>query len=463
MNNFIFYDTETSGVKELDFIQVIQFAAIQTNEDYIKSDSYNELCSPLPWTLVTPKALLVNKKSEIFNTNKTHYELIKEIYNTWTEWTRQKPATFVSYNGMRFDEEVMRRQFYWNLYDPYFTNTNGNTRLDLFLKMYVIAHFYRHTFPIPEIDNQISLKLEDLVSNLSMDTKNAHDALADCEFLIHLIKTIAKKLPNYYKEILETTSKDDFFKILNSKSVHFNCYFIPKSKTTRAYPFTALISEFNLNKYIPIFDLTYDPDDYTNLSYTELNELINSKKKSPFKRLAMNKTQPTITLDTLIQDGIDIDGSDVLLQRAKMIEMNESFIERVTDIYNNLEYVNSKRINIEEQIYTEGFPSSIEKDRFNQFHKAQSYAERKSIIKSFDDERHKQFAYRICAQEHTEEVDSDILISLKELTRIRFNDEGPWPNSLQNIEEGRNLLLETSNKEEKELINLAINSIKSSQ
>ena len=463
MNNFIFYDTETSGVKELDFIQVLQFAAIQTNEDYIKSDSFNELCCPLPWTLVTPKALLVNKKSEIFNTNKTHYELIKQIHNTWTEWTRQKPATFVSYNGMRFDEEVMRRQFYWNLYDPYFTNTNGNTRLDLFLKMYVIAHFYRHTFPIPVIDNQISLKLEDLVSNLSMDTKNAHDALADCEFLIHLIKTIAKKLPNYYKEILETTSKDDFFKILNSKSVHFNCYFIPKSKTTRAYPFTALISEFNLNKYIPIFDLTYDPDDYTNLSYKELNELINSKKKSPFKRLAMNKTQPTITLDTLIQDGIDIDGSDVLLQRAKMIEMNESFIERVTDIYNNLEYVNSKRINIEEQIYTEGFPSSIEKDKFNQFHKAQSYAERKSIIKSFDDERHKQFAYRICAQQHTEEVESNILISLKELTRIRFNDEGPWPNSLQNIEEGRNLLLETSNKEEKELINLAINSIKSSQ
>ena len=33
MNNFIFYDTETSGVKELDFIQVIQFAAIQTDEN----------------------------------------------------------------------------------------------------------------------------------------------------------------------------------------------------------------------------------------------------------------------------------------------------------------------------------------------------------------------------------------------------------------------------------------------
>ena len=119
---------------------------------------------------------------------------------------------------MRFDEEVMRRQFYWNLYDPYFTNTNGNTRLDLFLKIQVIANFYRQIFPIPELDNQLSLKLEDLVSNLSIDTENAHDALADCEFLIHLMKTIAQKLPNYYKEIIETTSKEGFFKKLNSNS-----------------------------------------------------------------------------------------------------------------------------------------------------------------------------------------------------------------------------------------------------
>ena len=129
----------------------------------------------------------------------------------------------------------MRRQFYWNLYDPYFTNTNGNTRLDLFLKIQVIAHFYRQIFPIPEINNQLSLKLEDLVSNLSIDTENAHDALADCEFLIHLMKTIAQKLPNYYKEIIETTSKEGFFKKLNSNKVHFNCYYIPRSKIIKTY------------------------------------------------------------------------------------------------------------------------------------------------------------------------------------------------------------------------------------
>ena len=101
----------------------------------------------------------------------------------------------------------------------------------------------------------MSLKLEDLVSNLSIDTDNAHDALADCEFLIHLMKTIAQKLPNYYKEIIETTSKEGFFKKLNSNKVHFNCYYIPRSKTIKTYPFTPLITEFNLSKYLSLIHI----------------------------------------------------------------------------------------------------------------------------------------------------------------------------------------------------------------
>jgi len=462
MNNFIFYDTETSGVKELDFIQVIQFAAIQVNDNFENINTFNELCSPLPWTLVSPKALLVNKKSEIFQTDKTHYELIKQIHTTWIQWTNQFPAIFVTYNGMRFDEEVMRRQFYWNLFDPYFTNTNGNTRLDLYLKMQVIAHFYNQTFSIPEVDNQISLKLEDIVSNFSIDTENAHDALADCVFLIELIKLIADKLPNFYKEILSTVSKDGYLKNLQSNPVHFNCYFIPRTKSTKAYPFTPLVTQYSQNKYIPIFDLSNDPEDYFDMSYTELEQLIDKKKNSPFKRLAINKTQPTICLSTLIQDNINVEDIDLLIEKANKIKANENFCEKVIDIYNNFEFQNIQKLNIEEQIYSEGFPSSIEKDRFIQFHNAQTYQERMNIINSFEDSRYKEFALRICAQQHSEEVDKNLLLSLKELIRSRFNDDGPWPNSLQNLEEGKSLLLEANTNHDKELINLAINSIKKS-
>ena len=85
-----------------------------------------------------------------------------------------------------------------------------------------------------------------------------------------------------------------------------------------------------------------------------------------------------------------------------------------------------------------------------------------NIINSFEDSRHKEFALRICAQQHSEEVDKNLLLSLKELIRSRFNDDGPWPNTLQKLEEGKSLLLEANTNHDKELINLAINSIKKS-
>ena len=462
MKNLIFYDTETTGVKELDFLQVIQFAAIQTTSDFHTLNRFEQLCSPLPWTLVSPKALLVNKKSQIFQSDVNHYQLVTNIYNTWTEWTNLDPGIFVTYNGMRFDEEVMRRQFYWNLYDPYFTNTNGNTRLDLFLKMFVIAHFYNKYFPVPVREDQLSLKLEDLAKALSLDVSNAHDALADCIFLKELMKSISVILPNYYKEIMSSISKDEVIKSLKEKDVHFNCYFIPRSKTTKSYPFTALLSDYALNKYVPVFNLSKDPEFFVDLSYSELESIISNPKESPFKRISTNKTLPIISLETLQDDNIEIQDADLYRKRAGLIRSNEGFIEKVLDIYNSIEFSGGSKTNIEEQIYSNGFPSAIDKDRLSSFHNATTYEQKLVVINSFDDERYKEFGYRICAQEYADKIDTNLLLNLKELVHQRFNEEGPWPNAEKNLQEAKILLEETTAESEKKLLQIAINSIENS-
>ena len=462
MKNLIFYDTETTGVKELDFLQVIQFAAIQTTSDFHTLNRFEQLCSPLPWTLVSPKALLVNKKSQIFQSDVNHYQLVTNIYNTWTEWTNLDPGIFVTYNGMRFDEEVMRRQFYWNLYDPYFTNTNGNTRLDLFLKMFVIAHFYNKDFPVPVREDQLSLKLEDLAKALSLDVSNAHDALADCIFLKELMKSISVILPNYYKEIMSSISKDEVIKSLKEKDVHFNCYFIPRSKTTKSYPFTALLSDYALNKYVPVFNLSKDPELFVDLSYSELESIISNPKESPFKRISTNKTLPIISLEILQDDNIEIQDADLYRKRAGLIRSNEGFIEKVLDIYNSIEFSGGSKTNIEEQIYSNGFPSAIDKDRLSSFHNATTYEQKLVVINSFDDERYKEFGYRICAQEYADKIDTNLLLNLKELVHQRFNEEGPWPNAEKNLQEAKILLEETTAESEKKLLQIAINSIENS-
>ena len=145
MPNLVVYDTETTTnmVKpESDFNQVIQIASILYDFDLNKKDEFDITCRPLPWSLFSPGALLTNRKVEAFSTDITHYQLILETLDKWRSWSNDIDTIFISYNGDRFDEEVMRRQFYWNLMDPYFTSKDGRSRLDLLVKLYPMNIFY---------------------------------------------------------------------------------------------------------------------------------------------------------------------------------------------------------------------------------------------------------------------------------------------------------------------------------
>ena len=54
--NYIFSDTETTGLREKDFIQIIQSASILTNESFERIDAQNIESRPLPWVVPQPGA-----------------------------------------------------------------------------------------------------------------------------------------------------------------------------------------------------------------------------------------------------------------------------------------------------------------------------------------------------------------------------------------------------------------------
>ena len=153
----IFYDTETTGINK-DFSQIIQCGSIKTDLRLNTLASQNISSSPLPWIIPQPKAFLTNKKTHLFNINNSHYQMIKDIHLQWREWTQDIEGIFISYNGHSFDDELLRRQFFSNLFEPYITNTNGNSRLDLMLMMHNIATFFHSSleFPLFNDDGRIS-------------------------------------------------------------------------------------------------------------------------------------------------------------------------------------------------------------------------------------------------------------------------------------------------------------------
>ena len=77
-NNLIFYDTETTGIQK-DFSQILQCGSVLTDSSLTAIDEQNIGCAPLPWVIPQPMAMLTNKKIDLFNSNTSHYQMMKDL------------------------------------------------------------------------------------------------------------------------------------------------------------------------------------------------------------------------------------------------------------------------------------------------------------------------------------------------------------------------------------------------
>ena len=57
---YVFYDTETTGI-ETAFDQILQFAAIKTDNNFVELDRFDIRCRLLPHIVPSPGALRVTK------------------------------------------------------------------------------------------------------------------------------------------------------------------------------------------------------------------------------------------------------------------------------------------------------------------------------------------------------------------------------------------------------------------
>ncbi|MGY8808077.1 MAG: exonuclease, partial [Gammaproteobacteria bacterium] len=94
-SNLIFYDTETTGLLK-DFSQILQCGSIQTSRSLEILHEQNLGCAPLPWAIPHPMAMVTNKKTNLFHSNVSHYELMRDLNRQWRQWTIDEPAVFVT-------------------------------------------------------------------------------------------------------------------------------------------------------------------------------------------------------------------------------------------------------------------------------------------------------------------------------------------------------------------------------
>lgn len=423
---FVFYDTETTGL-DINFSQIIQIGSVLTDSNFKILDELNLSSQVLPWVVPSPDAFLVHKQTDCLENGLSHFEMMRTLREKWLSWGKEKNLIFVSYNGHRFDEELVRRQFYWNLFDPYITNTNGNRRLDLMSLFQIIGNFFDSKIKVPkDAEENISLKLTDLAKENNISVENAHDAIVDCMLMLKLMKKIKVEAPEALDAAIDGSSKNGNIQL--SKTEPFCLLGEIYRKKKYIYPVIACGQNPNQTNQVALLDLYFDPKKMFDMSDYELSEQFGAG--GGLKTISINKSIPLIPSEKVSDLNNFLDSPLKLLEsRAQLVLENTDFQNRVCELLaiNQRDYPPNKYL--EQKVY-ERFPSNNDKLWMERF-EISTWSEKAKLLNGFEDERFRDLSQRLInylKPEFSSNKDKD---NYQEFLKERLLTNGPWKMTLE--------------------------------
>ena len=422
MKKIIFYDLETTG-RSAYWDQIIQIAAICTDEDLNVIDEMNLIGRLNSFSVPDPEALLVNKIpiDTIYKANFSNYSLISEVSHKFSEWS---PAIFIGYNSIKFDEEVIRNAFFKNLFDPYLTVKNDNTRVDL-LDITRIANFF-YPNKIKSLLNKKGsaiMKLESIAHTNGIKNFTAHDAMGDTYASLELAKLIKNQTPELWDKSISQSNKMQLEESIASKPFcHLESYF-GKSKL-----FCLSFVDFHPKyKWALCFDLFEDPKKVLDMNKSEIYAFLeNSPKK--IRKIKLNKSPILLDVEMIkALDEYNVVSDDILLERHNFISNSQEFKNKVLSCYNDIISDESQLdVYAEESIY-KNFVSNSDSFLMKEFQKA-DWKNKFTIMEKFKDERLRYFAEILIYEEQPDLLERKNFLKIKEhfKKRIMSTNKEKW-------------------------------------
>lgn len=432
---YIFYDTETTGL-ETEFDQILQFAAIKTDDDFNELESFEMRSQLMPHIVPSPSGLIVTRIPISTLKDKslpTHYEFIKNIREKLLEWS---PAIFIGYNSIPFDEELIRHTFSQTLNPAYLTNTNGNKRADMLKITHATSVYSPNSINIPNNDKgRAFFKLRAIAEANGYNHDNAHEALADVRMTIQIAKLVKEKAPDVWQNMMNVSKKNDVFEIISKQPM----FSLTESNYGKMNHYVVTLCGMNEKIDAIVFDLKYNPDEYTSLSADELLKVINGKVDKPIRSLNANK-QPMlmpIELSPIINSmGIT---TEELMRRVQVIKDDNLFRTRIQEAFSRKYEDSEEPKHIEQRLYSSGFMSKDDEQLTLKFQNT-DWEQKLSIINKIKDSRIREFAYRIIFCEKPNLLPPEIYKKMTDWKRNRLftTEDVPWmtvPKAIKEIEE----------------------------
>ncbi len=385
---FVFYDLETTGISPA-FDQPLQFAAIRTDESFNELERVNIRCRLAPHIIPAPQALIVTGVTPdqlIDPSLPTLFEFSQRLIELTERWA---PTTWIGYNTMKFDEEVLRQTFYQNLQPNIFaTQFSGNTRLDVLTAVYAVWCRNPDLFDWPADEaGRIIFKLDPLAPANGFAAHNAHDALGDVEATIHLARRIASEDPLLWSELVENREKQKVQEKLQTfRPVEVVLRF--GGKLPRSYVGCFCGYSAGNSTQAAFFDLNAgDPEVLIQADDAALFQAVDGTPKV-IRGLSTNKAPALFEVRNPDPDH---------LRKAQAIAANPEFRERVGRAMaaRFVEDPDAPPKPVEHQIYG-GFYSASDKALLSEFQE-KDWPRRQEIVGALEDARLRQLGRRLIA------------------------------------------------------------------
>jgi len=416
---FVFYDTETTG-KSTSFDQILQFAAIHTDDDLNEIARFETRCRLDEHTVPTAGAFRVTGMTISKVTGPdlpTHYEMVCEIKGQLEQWC---PTTFVGWNTLSYDEHLLRQAFYKCLHPPYLTNTSGNQRSDILKLAQCVEAFAKDVLVVPQNEKgKPTYKLDLLAPANGFNEMKAHDAMGDVEATIFVCRRIRDKAPGAWDQMLHCAAKARVETVITEHPI-----FVLRDYygALKEYALTRLGDEPNGFATLA-YDLSVEPNQLTVMDDVQLAARL---KKSPrlIRRIRSN-VGPFVAP---AQEGRPVAGLpyDTLVARRNALFEQPELVARLIQL--SARETSEPSDHVEEQIY-DAFPSPADSARMVQFHSVE-WCDRFDIVEQFQDQRYRALGRRLVYAHCPESLPNEIREEQRKLVAARILghevDTPPW-------------------------------------
>ena len=434
---FIFYDTETTGT-DTSFDQILQFAAIKTDDNLNALDSFNIRCRLLPHVVPSPAALLVTgvNVADLNAAPFSHFEMMRQVRAKMNEWS-DDGAIFVGWNSLRFDELMLRQAYYQTLLPVYQTNTNGNGRADVMRMIQVASACLPGCLNVPlDANGKLTFRLGLIAEANDVHLEHAHEALADTGATLGVARLLKHRAPAMWDTLIANARKSRPLRLIENNLV------LVLSETFGGSHYTMVVTPIavnldNANEWA-VFDLQFDPSNFLDANDDALSAAINGSVKS-IRRLSVNAQPRLLPLEFTPENVLGGRLPNSTYQdRARLLREHSNFRQRIGRLLGDRYADQPAATHVEQRIY-DGFPSHGDEARMATFHQ-KDWDDRVGIVPLIDDDRYRQLGHRLIAAECPQRLTDQQHQQWQAWRRERLFTIGdaPWltiPRALEETEE----------------------------